>query len=40
MAEPTIILADDDGGIVECEPVARGTLFRVMLPMYEGDSDA
>jgi len=26
----------DHGGIVECEPQPRGTLFRVMLPMVEG----
>jgi len=31
-------IVGDHGGIVECEPQARGTLFRVMLPMDEGDS--
>ena len=30
-------LVGDHGGIVECDPQPRGTLFRVMLPMYEGD---
>ncbi|MBT3332484.1 MAG: two-component sensor histidine kinase [Rhodospirillaceae bacterium] len=28
-------LVDDHGGIVECADVAKGTLFRVMLPMDE-----
>ena len=31
-------IVGDHGGIVECEPQARGTLFRVMLPMDEGDT--
>ncbi len=29
-------VVDDHGGVVECAEVARGTQFRVMLPMDEG----
>ena len=29
----------DHGGIVECDTLPKGTLFRVMLPMYEGESE-
>jgi len=32
-------IVGDHGGIVECDPLPRGTLFRVMLPMYEGDAE-
>lgn len=32
-------LVGDHGGIVECDPQPRGTLFRVMLPMYEGEAE-
>jgi len=27
----------DHGGIIECEPNDRGTIFRVLLPMMRGN---
>jgi two-component system nitrogen regulation sensor histidine kinase GlnL len=30
-------LIGDHGGIIECLPTGRGTLFRTMLPMYQED---
>ena len=32
-------LIGDHGGIVECEPLARGAMFRVMLPIYVARQD-
>jgi two-component system nitrogen regulation sensor histidine kinase GlnL len=32
-------LVGDHGGIVECEPLARGAMFRVMLPIYVARQD-
>ncbi|HEU4659416.1 MAG TPA: nitrogen regulation protein NR(II) [Pseudolabrys sp.] len=33
-------IVGDHGGIIECESQPRRTIFRVLMPMYEGGSDS
>ena len=29
----------DHGGVIECETEGRGTAFRILLPMYQGETE-